>query len=84
MMALFWIAKTIDGERRYYIQEADWPIFAMLRAAIAGFPGQPEETIELDAKTARKVPKKMIGRIAGGAEGEAIALTGSQRLNCHR
>ena len=72
MMPLFWIAKTIDGERRYYIQEADWPIFAMLRAAIAGFPGQPEETIELDAKTARKVPKKMIGRVLSQKEAEAL------------
>ena len=71
-MALFWIAKTIDGERRYFIQEADWPIFAMLRAAIAGFPGQPEETIELDAKTAHKVPKKMIGRVLSQREAEAL------------
>jgi len=71
-MALFWIAKTIDGERRYFIQEADWPIFAMLRAAIAGFRGQHEETIELDAKTARKVPKKMIGRMLSQKEAEAL------------
>jgi len=71
-MALFWIAKTIDGERRYFIQEADWPIFAMLRAAIAGFRGHAEETIELDAKTARKVPKKMIGRVLSQKEAEAL------------
>ena len=57
-MALFWIAKTIDGERRYFIQEADWPIFAMLRAAIAGFPGQPEETIELDARPRTRCRKR--------------------------
>ena len=72
MMALFWIAKTIDGERRYFIQEASWPIFAKLRAAIAGIRGQLEETIELDAKTARKVPKKMIGRVLSQGVAEAL------------
>jgi len=71
-MALFWIAKTIDGERRYFIQEADWPIFAMLRASIAGQKGKPVESIELDAKTARKVPKKMIGRVLSQREAETL------------
>jgi hypothetical protein len=34
--------------------------------------GNPVESIELDAKTARKVPKKMIGRVLSQGEAEAL------------
>ena len=57
-MALFWIAKTIDGERRYFIQEADWPIFAMLRAAIAGFPGSPKRQSSLTPRPRARCRKR--------------------------
>ena len=72
-MALFWIVHEIDGERRIFIQEAHALIFARLKAAIAGFDdGVFVEAHMLDAKTARKVPKKMIGRVLSPREVSAL------------
>jgi hypothetical protein len=71
-MPLFWIAKTIDGAQQYFIQEANTPLYASLRASLAGFPGKPLEVIALDDKTARKVPKKMIGRVLSQSEAETL------------
>ncbi len=62
-MALFWVAKiNDDGETTYFLQEANTQLYASLRASTAGQKGKPVESIELDAKTARKVPKKMRAR----------------------
>ena len=72
MMALFWIAKTHEGKQTYFIQEGATALFASLRASIAGQVGNFEEAIELDAKTARKVPRKMIGRVLSQSEAEAL------------
>ena len=63
LVALFWVAKiNDDGETTYFLQEASTQLYASLRASIAGQKGKPVESIELDAKTARKVPKKMRAR----------------------
>ena len=70
-MALFWIVHEI--ERCVFIQEAGALIFARLKAAIAGFEdGVFVEAHMLDAKTARKVPKKMIGRALSPREVSAL------------
>jgi hypothetical protein len=61
-MPLFWIVHAIDGQRRVFLQEADAGIFARLKASIAGHPGKFAEMHQLDEKTAKKVPKKLIGR----------------------
>ena len=71
-MALFWIAKTHDGKQTYFIQEGSTALFASLRASIAGHEGTFEEAIELDAKTARRVPRKMIGRVLTQREAEVL------------
>ena len=72
-MALFWVAKiNDDGETTFFLQEANTQLFASLRASIAGQKGKPVESIELDAKTARKVPKKMIGRVLSQREAETL------------
>ena len=39
---------------------------------MAGFTGQFVEAHQLDAKTARKVPKKMIGRILSDREAHTV------------
>ena len=73
VMPLFWIVHEIDGERRIFIQEAGALIFARLKASIAGFDdGVFVEAHMLDAKTARKVPKKMIGRVLSPREVSAL------------
>jgi hypothetical protein len=43
----------------YLLQEASTPLYASLLASPAGHRGKPSDVIELDAKTARKVPRKM-------------------------
>ena len=54
-------------------QEAGALIFARLKASIAGFDaGVFVEAHMLDAKTARKVPKKMIGRVLSPREVSAL------------
>jgi hypothetical protein len=71
-MPLFWIVHEIDGKRRIFIQEAGALITARIKASIAGFDGEFVEAHALDAKTARKVPKKMIGRALSPREVSAL------------
>ena len=71
-MALYWIAKSNGGAQSYFLQEASTPLYASLSASLAGQSGKPGDVIELDAKTARKVPKKMIGRVLSQREAEAL------------
>jgi hypothetical protein len=71
-MPLFWIVQTIDGAPRVFIQEANAGIYARLKASIAGHQGEFAEMHQLDEKTAKTVPKKMIGR--GLSQEEAQAL----------
>ena len=72
-MSLFWIVHEIDGKRCVFIQEAHALIFARIKASIAGFDdGEFVEAHMLDAKTARKVPKKMIGRVLSPREVSAL------------
>ena len=72
-MPLFWLVHEIDGERCIFIQEAGALIIARLKAAIAGFDdGVFVEAHMLDAKTARKVPKKMVGRALSPREVSAL------------
>ena len=69
VIALFWIVLGITGERHIFIQEAHALIFARLKASIAGFDdGVFVEAHALDAKTAKKVPQKMIGRVLSPRE----------------
>lgn len=53
----------VDGERRFYIQEASAPILGRLKASLAGLDGKFVEYHELDLKTAKKVPKDLVGRV---------------------
>ena len=71
-MPLFWIAKTAGSAQTYFLQEATTALYASLRASLAGHHGKPSEVIALDDKTARKVPKKMIGRVLTQREAEAL------------
>ena len=71
-MALFWMVHEIDGERRVSIQEGSTLNFARLDAVIAGVEGVFVGGHMLDAKTARKIPKKMIGRALTLREANAL------------
>jgi hypothetical protein len=39
VVALSWVVKEVEGERRFFIQEASTQLYAALRSAIAGFEG---------------------------------------------
>ena len=71
-MALFWIVHEIDGERRVLIQEGSTLNFARLDAAITGLGGDFVGGHMLDDKRAKKVPKKMIGRVLSPREVSAL------------
>ena len=58
---LWWLVHEIDGARVVRIQEGGALIFARLNAAIDGFGGAFVEAHPLDAKTAKKIPKRMVG-----------------------
>jgi len=67
---LFWVAKINDGEEAYFLQEATTELYASTLSAIAGYTAD-RPTSSMDAKTARKVPKPMVGRVLSPREAEA-------------
>jgi hypothetical protein len=71
-MPLFWIVHDVDGERRVMIREDTNVFFAQVKAAIDGFGGTFVESHQLDAATAKKIPKRMIGRALTAAEAAAL------------
>jgi hypothetical protein len=58
---LFWLVFKTRSDITVFIQPAGALGMARLRAALAGIEGEFQEGHELDGKTARKVPKAMIG-----------------------
>ena len=62
----------VDGEPRVFIQEANTGIFARMQASIAGHQGDFSVMHELDERTHKKVPKKMIGRVLTAKEAKAL------------
>jgi hypothetical protein len=72
VMSLWWVVREVDGERRFYFQEADTPMYAGLKSAIAGFEGDLKEVLPIDAKTAKRIKKKDIGRVLSFEEGKKI------------
>jgi hypothetical protein len=71
-MALFWLVHEIDRPRVVRIQEDGAMIFARLHAMIDGFGGVFIEAHLLDAKTAKRIPRKMIGRTLSTAEATGL------------
>lgn len=72
-MPLFWIVHIIDNKPSVFIQEATGMEIARLKARIAGFTEGTFSAIhELDAKTAARVPKKLIGRVLDQDEANGL------------
>lgn len=71
-MPLFWLVHSTDKGPSIFIVEAEGGEIAILKASIAGFGGRPSEIHELDAKTAKKIPAKMIGRMLDQKEAAAL------------
>jgi hypothetical protein len=68
---LFWLVFKAD-DISVIIQPADHIIEARMRAMLAKVPGEFQEGHELDDKTAKKVPKGMIGRVLSRKEATAL------------
>jgi hypothetical protein len=71
-MALFWIVNKHEGARRVFLQEGSYVVMARLKANLAGHEGEFVEAHDLGAAMARKVPKKMIGRVLTADEAEKL------------
>lgn len=67
-LPVFWVVRNHDGARSVFLQPASAAIYGWVRSAIAGHQGAMAEIHELDAKTARKVPRDMIGRVLSRTE----------------
>jgi hypothetical protein len=68
-MSLWWVVREVDGERRFYVQEASTQLYAGRKSAIAGFEGDLKEVLPRDAKTSKRIKKKDIGRVLSFKEG---------------
>ena len=71
-MSLFWIVHEIDREPGVMIRADSALIFARMRATLDCFGGTFVEAHALDAKTAKKIPKAMIGRALTAREAAAV------------
>jgi hypothetical protein len=68
---LYWIVFKAD-DIFVTIQPAGHIIEARMQAMLANVPGEFQEGNELDDKTAKKVPKVMIGRVLSRKEATAL------------
>jgi hypothetical protein len=70
--SLWWLVFSDAKAISVIIQPADHIIEARMRAMLADVPGKFQEGHELDAKTAKKVPKGMIGRVLSRKDATAL------------
>ena len=69
---LFWLVFKNPNDLSVIIQPAGYLIMARMRALLAGVEGKFQEGYELDTKTAKKVPRGMIGRVLSRKEATAL------------
>lgn len=67
-MSLFWFVYTGP---RIFISDSGGEV-GMIKASIAGMKGRPAEIHMLDAKIAKKIPKRMIGRVLSQEEAKGL------------
>jgi hypothetical protein len=71
-MHLFWLVFKDNKDITVIIQPTGSIIAARMRALLAGIEGEFQEGHELDAKTAKKVPRAMIGRVLSRKEAKTL------------
>lgn len=71
-MPLYWIVRIINSNPQVFIQEANGGDIARLKASIAGFEGPYSEMHELGVEIAKRVPKKLIGKVLDQKEANAL------------
>jgi hypothetical protein len=71
-MPLFWIVHSHNGQARVFIQEAVHITYARIKANVSGHEGEFFEALELTPKMAKRVPKRMIGRVLSQEEAKGL------------
>ena len=71
-MRLYWLVHKYNGQRRVFIQQASSMVSARLQARTMGHEGEYLEGHELQAKTARRLPLDMIGRVLSRDEAAGL------------
>jgi hypothetical protein len=69
---MYWLTFETFGDIQVHIVRANHLMLARIRAGMAGQKGQFQEGHPLDAKTAKKIPARMVGRTL--THKEAFAL----------
>jgi hypothetical protein len=69
---LWWLAFNTPKGTAVWIQEAHEVSMARLKASMAGAPDDFKEYLELDTKTAKRVPKNLIGKTLSNDQANAL------------
>jgi hypothetical protein len=69
---MFWLTFETSRGIEVYIVEARHLMMARVKAGMAGQKGQFQEGHKIDAKMAKKIPAKMIGRTLSHKEAFAL------------
>lgn len=72
VMRLYWLTFATARGTEVQIREAPYMVMGAIEAAIAGQAGRYQAGLELDARTAKRIPKKMIGRGLSRKEAEQL------------
>jgi hypothetical protein len=67
-VALWWIVHEDDGKPSVFVQEASSLVHARMKANLAGHGGEFSQAHQLDEKTAKKMPKDLVGRVLNQKE----------------
>ena len=65
---MFWLTFDTPRGTEVFIVDAGFVAMARVKAGMAGQTGEFQEGHQLDVKTAKKIPAKMIGRTLSHAE----------------
>jgi hypothetical protein len=69
---MFWLTYYTPRGIEVFIAEAGFLMMAKVKAGMAGQTGEFQEGHKIDAKTAKKIPAKMIGRTLSHKEAFAL------------
>jgi hypothetical protein len=69
---IFWLVFKQGDDVAVMLQPGANIIAARMRAMLAGIAGEFQEGHELDAKTAKKVPKAMVGKVLSRKQAAAL------------
>jgi hypothetical protein len=69
---LFWLTFKTNRRKEVFIAEAGSLGLARMKAGVRGQKGEFQEGHQIDSKTAKRIPKQMIGRTLSREEAERL------------